>query len=103
MIEEIVLQLRAELISGPTPSFVGLLQQLKQLDAVEYHKFLPEIMNEAKVYFSDSILQDCTFIFNLYHEWDQVEELTDTELNQIFSNLLKLPGKNHDNRPNFSF
>jgi DNA helicase-2/ATP-dependent DNA helicase PcrA len=93
MIEEIVLQLRAELISGPTPSFVGLLQQLKQLDAVEYHKFLPEIMNEAKVYFSDSILQDCTFIFNLYHEWDQVEELTDTELNQIFSNLTKVMDK----------
>ena len=52
MIEEIVSQLRAELVSGPTPSFVGLLQQLKQLDAVEYHKFLPEIMNEAKLYFS---------------------------------------------------
>jgi DNA helicase-2/ATP-dependent DNA helicase PcrA len=93
MIEEIVLQLRAELISGPTPSFVGLLQQLKQLDAVEYHKFLPEIMNEAKVYFSDSILQDCTFIFNLYNEWDQVEEFTDTELNQIFSSLTKVMDK----------
>jgi DNA helicase II / ATP-dependent DNA helicase PcrA len=93
MIEEIVLQLRAELISGPTPSFVGLLQQLKRLDAVEYHKFLPEIMNEAKVYFSDSILQDCTFIFNLYNEWDQVEEFTDTELNQIFTSLSKVMDK----------
>ena len=93
MVEEIVLQLRAELVSGPTPSFVGLLQQLKQLDAVEYHKFLPEIMNEAKLYFSDSILQDCTFIFNIYSEWDQVEEFSDTELNQIFSNLTKVKDK----------
>ena len=93
MVEEIVLQLRAELVSGPTPSFVGLLQQLKQLDAVEYHKFLPEIMNETKLYFSDSILQDCTFIFNLYTEWDQVEEFSDTELNQIFSSLTKVMDK----------
>ena len=93
MVEEVVLQLRAELVSGPTPSFVGLLQQLKQLDAVEYHKFLPEIMNEAKVYFSDSILLDCTFIFNLYNQWDQVEEFSDTELNQIFSSLTKVMDK----------
>jgi len=87
MVDEIVLQLRAELISGPAPASAGLLRQLKQLDPVEYHKLLPELMTGAQVHFINCVIQDLTIIRKIHNGWDQVEDFSEAEYNQTHSSL----------------
>ena len=87
IVDDIIERLRIEISSGPSPEFGSLLKHLKQLDPLKFHEILPELMQGCSVSFKNSVILDCTFVFNIVSEWDRFEDGSEEELLGVFSQL----------------